>query len=37
MTWIDLGDPLPRPGPERYESLEWEIGDVCPLPASSEA
>lgn len=37
MTWIDLGDPLPRPGPERYESLEWEIGDVYPLPASSEA
>ncbi|WP_160319196.1 nitroreductase family protein [Pseudomonas libanensis] len=37
MTWIDLGDPTPRLAPERYEPLEWEIGDVCPLPASSEA
>lgn len=37
MTWIELGDPLPKPVPERYEPLEWEMGEVCPLPASSEA
>lgn len=35
MTWIDLGDPLPRPVPEWYEPLEWELGEACPLPASS--
>lgn len=37
MTWRDLGDPLPRPVPERYEPLEWELGEARPLPASSEA
>lgn len=37
MTWIDLGDPLPRPVPERYEPLEWEEGEAYPLPASLEA
>lgn len=35
MTWIDLGDPLPRPSPERYEPIEWEAGEICPLPAFS--
>lgn len=32
MTWIDLGDPLPRPSPARYEPTEWDVGQVCPLP-----
>ncbi len=35
MTWIDLGDPMPRPAPERYQPLEWDVGEICPLPAFS--
>lgn len=33
MTWIDLGDPLPRQAPERYVPIEWELGEICPLPS----
>jgi len=37
MTWIDLGDPLPRPIPKSYEPYEWELGEVCSLPTPNEA
>lgn len=37
MTWIDLGDPLPRLASEWYEPFEWAVGEVCQLPVSSEA
>lgn len=33
MTWIDLGDPLPRSSFGRYEPIAWEVGDICQLPA----
>ncbi|KAB0773162.1 nitroreductase family protein [Pseudomonas aeruginosa] len=33
MTWIDLGDPLPKAAPERYAPLQWEVGEICPLPS----
>lgn len=36
MTWIDLGDPLPRSNPERYTPVGWELGEICPLPASAQ-
>lgn len=35
MTWIDLGDPLPRLAPEWYAPVEWDAGEICPLPSSS--
>lgn len=35
MTWIGLGDPLPRPTPERYAPVEWDAGEICPLPSST--
>lgn len=35
MTWIDLGDPLPKPTPEWYEPLEWELGKAYTLPTPS--
>lgn len=37
MTWIDLGDPLPRPTPKSYVPFEWELGEACSLPAPNEA
>lgn len=36
MTWIDLGDPLPRSSPKRYEPIEWEAGEICLLPVCSD-
>ncbi|WP_139114613.1 nitroreductase family protein [Pseudomonas sp. 24 E 1] len=35
MTWIDLGDPLPRSSPERYVPIDWEVGEVSLLPICS--
>lgn len=35
MTWIDLGDPLPRPSPEQYRPIDWEVGEVFQLPICS--
>lgn len=37
MTWIDLGDPLPRLTPKGYEPLEWKLGEACSLPVPNEA
>lgn len=37
MTWIDLGNPLPKPSPELYEPIEWEEGAICPLPPFPDA
>jgi hypothetical protein len=34
MTWIDLGDPLPRTIPEPYAPVKWDVGEVCSLPSS---
>ncbi|EKT4493103.1 nitroreductase family protein [Pseudomonas sp. YQ_6] len=32
MTWTDLGDPLPRQEPRRYQTIQWDIGEVYRLP-----
>ncbi|MCS6193209.1 nitroreductase family protein [Shewanella baltica] len=36
MTWIDLGNPVPRQHPERYELIQWDVGEIFTLPALSE-
>ncbi|WP_154707629.1 hypothetical protein [Marinobacter vinifirmus] len=36
MTWIDLGDPLPKCQPDLYEPVEWDLGEIRPLPAAME-
>lgn len=36
MTWIDLGDPLPKKKPNRYEPIEWDVGELFQLPGCSE-
>ena len=33
MTWIDLGNPLPRPEVTRYTPLRWPDGERVPLPS----
>ncbi|MFJ4452640.1 nitroreductase family protein [Pseudomonas sp. NPDC089392] len=37
MTWIDLGDPLPRSTPERYSLVDWNFGEFYTLPAQAAA
>ncbi|MCO3670171.1 SagB/ThcOx family dehydrogenase [Pseudomonas aeruginosa] len=34
MTWIDLGNPHPKAASEQYVPLQWEVGDICPLPSA---
>ncbi len=35
MNWIDLGNPIPRSIPIRYTPMEWDTGEIHPLPALS--
>lgn len=35
MTWIDLGNPYPRPVPVEYEPIQWDVGEVCRLPVGT--
>lgn len=35
MTWINLGDPRPRESFRQYEPIQWNVGEILPLPASS--
>ncbi|MBO9548924.1 nitroreductase family protein [Pseudomonas sp.] len=37
MTWIDLGDPVPRSTPERYTPIDWRVGEVHQLPTPTQA
>lgn len=32
MTWIDLGNPVPRPKADRYDPFVWPIGETEQLP-----
>ena len=36
MTWIDLGNPLPKEFPERYDPIRWETGEIIDLPYPQE-
>lgn len=31
MTWIDLGDPVPKPTLDEYTPIQWDIGEVVYL------
>ena len=35
MTWIDLGNPLPRQVPANYQPIQWSVGEVRRLPAGA--
>lgn len=35
MTWIDLGNPMPKLVHDVHELLKWETGEVHPLTATS--
>ncbi|UQI31964.1 nitroreductase family protein [Pseudomonas bijieensis] len=32
MTWIDLGDPVPRSKPKQYDLYKWQNGESINLP-----
>lgn len=36
MTWVDLGNPRPRPGVLRYDPVRWPDGDQIALSSPAE-